>query len=254
MSESMKLHFSVDCDWLNDFIRTRYFSEGLSYENTLAAIKESIILDGATDEEKTIIAQDILLGRKRLTGDSETGASIVDTGTTEDALFTAYTEKKAEVDRLKESYWRLEQAWEELSLVAKGELCREDCECKRNQRLFQTEAQFRDSVRRIVGTEQADPYGFFSPDGEFFPIEYGGHNEFACKWCKENGVKFDDYPLDYLIQERGWVLMHNPGLGQPFPTMSETKPLTKAQREAMYDYYVKAGREKEAYALYEGGL
>ena len=252
MSESMTLHFSIDCDWLNDFIRTRYLREGISYEDTIDAIKESIILEDATDDDKTVIAQDILLGRKRLTGDSENGASIIDTGTTDDYLFVMYTKQKAEIDRLKESYCRIEQAWEELSLVVKGEMSRDDCECNRNKRLFQTEAKFRDSVRRIVGTDQADPYGFFSPDGEFYPIEYGCHNEFAIKWCKEHGIRADDdYPLDYLIQERGWVLMHNPGLGQPFPTMSETKPLTKAQREAMYDYYVKAGRDQEAYRLYE---
>ena len=55
---------------------------------------------------------------------------------------------------------------------------------------------------------------------------------------------------DYLVLVKGWLLLHNPRQGVPFLTSGD-RPMTKAQREALFDYYTKYGMKKEASALYQ---
>ena len=43
--------------------------------------------------------------------------------------------------------------------------------------------------------------------------------------------------------------MHSPSRGKPKLTAGD-KPMTKAQRETLYDYYIKAERDEEANALF----
>ena len=55
---------------------------------------------------------------------------------------------------------------------------------------------------------------------------------------------------DWLV-ERGWVLLHNPGMGIATPTKNPAREFTKAQKEFLYDYYMERNRENEANAIWE---
>lgn len=105
------------------------------------------------------------------------------------------------------------------------------------------------------------PYGFISTDGTFYSVEWGEHTEFAFKYIDDNALGHDFYEwwkrmdmkpssCDYLVYQLGWLLIHSPHVGLPFVTCS-SKPMTKAQKETLFDYYTIFGRNQEAAALFE---
>lgn len=44
----------------------------------------------------------------------------------------------------------------------------------------------------------------------------------------------------------GWALLHNPGMGTAFVTSSDSKPLTKKQKDFLFDYYTKRNKPRKA--------
>lgn len=98
-------------------------------------------------------------------------------------------------------------------------------------------------------------YGWLSPIGEFIPSPWNKHEEYAEKICEENRWDqefwewFDEehsvvcitsrLMRDFLVHKKGYCLIHDPtGVGY---IVTHQKPLTKKQREFLYDYFVAAG-------------
>lgn len=100
-----------------------------------------------------------------------------------------------------------------------------------------------------------DNYGWLEPDGTFHAVEWGRHDGWAADAIKARGW-MDEYARsefgglygrgDFLVGIKGWVLIHNPGLGVAQVTKSDTRPLTKAQREFLFDYYTDRGKNEIA--------
>lgn len=107
-------------------------------------------------------------------------------------------------------------------------------------------------------TNDMSPYGFIVPTGNYIPVAWGEHTEWAFTYLKQNN-EFDnfyhskyDYPVDYLVYDRGFLLLDSPGYGEPMLTASKEKSMTSAQRETLYDYYMWWGKEDKARELYKG--
>lgn len=116
-----------------------------------------------------------------------------------------------------------------------------------------TASTMLDSFMKQVAIEReghTDNYGWLEPDGTFHPVEFAEHNGFASTVIKTRGWE-EEFSLsdvggiyacgDFLTEKKGWVLLHNPGMGVAFVTSSDTKALTKAQREFLYGYYADRG-------------
>jgi len=105
-------------------------------------------------------------------------------------------------------------------------------------------------------TEDMSPYGFIAPTGNYIPVEWGEHTEWAFTYLDQNSQYDDfyhseyDYPVDYLVYDRGFLLLDSPGYGEPIVTMPAL--MTDAQRETLYDYYMWLGQSDKAIALYKG--
>lgn len=56
---------------------------------------------------------------------------------------------------------------------------------------------------------------------------------------------------DFMVEELGWLLLDEPSFGDAILTKSSKRRMTKAQKEALFDYYIKMGRHGEANKLYE---
>lgn len=110
-----------------------------------------------------------------------------------------------------------------------------------------------------------EDYGWLEPDGTFYGVEWGEHQEWAQNYMNEKFPKEamnGDIDLqtkcnvgligagDWLV-ERGWVLLHNPSRGIAFPTKNPVKEYTKAQKEFLYDYYMERDCKKEANAIWQ---
>jgi len=240
------------------FIQDGVRYEGKGYvwaEQTVAEILKPNGLDDATAKR---ITQDIILGRGRFTGNTGDGTFMYndeDYGTPDD--FFSLFER---VDNERKSNWRaykdIQEAWDELASLTTGEIGRNELVCTPNLQ-FSKQSPLEEYIERLTDdeAEEREPYGFIAPDGEFHRVEWGEHGEWAETYIEESGLLVDaensrySYSTDYLIHEKGWLLLHNPSRGKPKLTAG-AKPMTKAQRETLYDYYIKAGRDEEASALF----
>ena len=97
------------------------------------------------------------------------------------------------------------------------------------------------------------PFGFLSPTGQFVEGEWGTHESEAYKIIQSKGFE-DEYDnwdelghlcRDFLIQVKGYVLIHNPSNDGGY-IVTHTKPLTKSQREFLYNYFDDIGDKLRA--------
>lgn len=256
----MDLVFSLDGKWITDFVRNRFLYEGMSFDWVIQTISEILKPNGLTDGRIEQIAQDIVLGRSYFKGNTRDGSFVYCDCSDEPIksdLFRKYSTLWRDFKREEKSRIDSAEAWQELALVLKGEIGRYDCKCQCNIDLLKPTPMEDFFDRMIAQDEDVAPYGFITPDGAFIPVEWGCHEEFAGNYirthCSGWDVVLDNgmhTATDYLVFRRGWLLLHNPNQGKPSLTSGD-KPMTKSQREALYDYYMKAGMKKEANALFE---
>lgn len=102
--------------------------------------------------------------------------------------------------------------------------------------------------------EYKGKFGWLSPLGKFHESEYGTHESAAIEIIQKNGWVDDyenrDYEIlnlarDYLCGVKGYVLIHNPSMDGGY-IVTNMKPLTKKQKEFLYDYFVAVGNSARA--------
>lgn len=111
-------------------------------------------------------------------------------------------------------------------------------------------------VESFIKTQKFEEnYGFLEPSGIFHPVDWCNHQE----WAHEMSLSRyeEEYTLwnsgksdmskagDFLVEQKGWVLIHSPSRYLGKVQKSQTKSLTKAQREFLYNYYT----EREEYQM-----
>lgn len=115
--------------------------------------------------------------------------------------------------------------------------------------------------QKRIEEEHVNNYGWLEPDGTFHPVPWCEHQEYAMevmqerRWMEE-ACRFDgqlDRPGDFLTEAKGWVLLHNPGQGVAYVSRCESKMLTKAQREFLFDYFYRRGQIEKAKKYLEEG-
>lgn len=111
----------------------------------------------------------------------------------------------------------------------------------------------KSSQNNIPANTKRIEYGWLSPSGEFLPSPFGSHEESADEIIRNNNWTEDYWSQnlqdelklrrDYLIKNRGYVLLHNPSCpgAKPYVTMDAIFRLTKAQREFLYGYFKDIG-------------
>lgn len=96
------------------------------------------------------------------------------------------------------------------------------------------------------------PFGWLSPTGEFTEGDFGEHEAVAQQIVKIRGF-YEEYrnesicdtARDFLTKDKGYVLIHNP-IGNGGYIVSNVKPLTKKQREFLYEYFSDLGDTRTA--------
>lgn len=83
-------------------------------------------------------------------------------------------------------------------------------------------------------TEDKPTYGWLDPDGTFYGVGWGEHQEWAEKELKKLGITDATHPGDELVAH-GWILIHNPAHGVGTCTMA-MKPSLQ-QKAFLKDYY-----------------
>ncbi len=111
-----------------------------------------------------------------------------------------------------------------------------------------------DSEVEVVETEEIkeeDEYGYVTPDGIFIGSAWGTHEGSALDIVKEKKLtdRYHSYQdevhkfapaRDFLINELKYILIHNPSrLGRTQVQIGPQNSLTKAQKDFLYDYFIK---------------
>ena len=122
--------------------------------------------------------------------------------------------------------------------------------------------------REISGKNTHDDYGWLDPEGNFHPVEWCRHDEWARNYLDENkpfnknnehlyqttdenGNEQHISGGDVLILNMHWALLHNPYRGLAQLQYNNAYGLTNAQKEFLYDYFIERNRHAEANALYD---
>ena len=103
-------------------------------------------------------------------------------------------------------------------------------------------------------------YGWLSPDGVFYPVEFGNHQAWASEYLlrlyREDKITYEQAKIganqnagDILVN-MGWILIHNPSNMRIKVTRNESKTISKAQKEFLYDFYLRHGDTGKANELY----
>ena len=97
-------------------------------------------------------------------------------------------------------------------------------------------------------------YGWLSPAGRFYPVDWGKHDSWARDHIREL-VDYDSLSMKETISSagmgdvlmnRGWVLLHNPSHGMPMATRKAEKRYTKAQADFLYSFFIDLGDRTRA--------
>lgn len=121
-----------------------------------------------------------------------------------------------------------------------------------------------DMIKSFIETQKFEEnYGFLEPDGTFHPVDWCNHQEWAHEtalsryeeeYTSWNSGKSDMLKAgDFLVEQKGWVLINNPSRYLGKVQKSQTKSLTKAQREFLYNYYTEREEYQMAFMYLEDG-
>jgi hypothetical protein len=105
-------------------------------------------------------------------------------------------------------------------------------------------------------TRDNNDYGWLAPNGEFYPVEFGGHQAYASNYLlneyKKGNIelKCDEDPGDKLC-EMGFILLHNPHRYDFSVTRDYNKRITNRQKEFLIDYFEKRNMNQWLEKLYQ---
>ncbi len=228
------LHFVVTGDWVTTMSRDMFWLEKRTYKEV-----EHFLLNcmHGTELPKSTLqnyAKDVLLGKRKFIGNTgDDSYTLVDDNTNIAALY--------------KSGPRL------LDLPLVEEVFNS---------VIRQEAQL-ESLNAAESAFQID-YGWLAPSGQFIPVEWADHSRWALEYVENNMLEaFIEYRTktprdlriqmagDFLVYEKGWILLHSPMQGPAFETRDLSRRRTKAQIEFLFDYYMLRKRTQEANNLYK---
>lgn len=280
MAERETLMFSVEGKFITELAREWLFYEGKPFEKVMDLLLSCMGGTDMSEKELRRRAEDVLIGRAEFCGNTANGTFCM---TAYDAngqpdiperfnIFYRYSEeirKRKEAEKEKEMYME----WYDVAMQYVPESLKNEVRRETGQPIesHYGSDELAGFMERMLGEEKhsTEDYGWLAPDGTFYEVEWGNHQEWANNYLKEylseeeqkaalieinmSGMTKSGTDImgaaDYLVR-RGWVLLHNPSQGIAVPTRNPLKRYTKAQQEFLYDYYMERGKEKEANSVY----
>lgn len=272
------LHFSITGEFVTKTARCWLFEEKKPYSVVEKFLLECMAGTDIPEYQLKRMAQDILLGRAEFVGSTadDTYNYVTVDGFDEkinNKIFNKLNKLQMELDKKEEELNQLTKQYldlyDNLSRISDYEFDLDDVECYQNREILidiagkagntltftaptrKTGSPLLDEFLKTNKFE--DNYGFIKPNGVFVPVEWGKHVEYgeqAVKdnnwqdefnsWYKDNPKEFHglSFESDFIVYEKGWILLHSPAQGVATPTYNEQKGMTKAQKEFIFDYYM----------------
>lgn len=275
--ERASFTFSISGEFITQLAKERFFLEGADYEKVLELLLSCMCGTEMSDRKLKRYAEDVLIGRAEFAGNTEDGSFCMRTYGDEDEtpkvpecfnIFKGYTKLKK---KLKETEKELHKM-QEWYAVAMEHVPSWDVNNVLRETDQPIESRYGDSLlsgfmERMLDDEEhtTEDYGWLAPDGTFYAVKWGNHQEWAQQYIEEHfpeAAEDDETDMqvhcnigligagDYLA-EKGWVLLHSPSQGIAEPTKDPRRNYTKAQKEFLYDYYMERNKENKANEIWE---
>lgn len=266
-----ELSFSVTGEFVTRIAREWFWLEHKPWDVVEELLLSCMCGTDQSKEELQKLARDVVFGRAKFIGNTADGSYGL-TGDDQDLVIRNVESMGRRLKELEKDYSELQRQYLDLAERCDDEgyswLLEPGSRRKSGRAGMQPIlASFLD--QQEIEKKFDDNYGWLEPNGTFHPVEWGEHQGWAhnkvlelgwieedtetwvdkkgntrCVWSGEEG--------DILV-DRGWVLLHSPGMGVAKATKSDTKPLTKAQREFLFGYYTDRGLNQMAAEYLEGG-
>ena len=281
MAEAQKtLCFSVQGEFITNLAREWLFYEGKDLDKIIDLLESCMCGSEMSEKQIRRYAEDVLIGRAELKGDSATGTFHLCTYDADEQpevkdsmnIFLQLTKAKQEKREAQNELDKMRE-WYTVAMEHLPERERRKVMKETGQEIPEDDYGLSDALQSFIDRmtdekeHSTEDYGWLEPDGTFHEVEWAEHQNFAEEFIREHMTEEDWIAAgihqpgqfmsdslhtfgDYLI-ERGWVLLHNPSQGIAFPTKKPEKRYTKAQKEFLYDYYMERGREREANEIWE---
>lgn len=256
--EECKLQFNISGEWITGLVREWFYLEGKGYDKCIEILNDCM---SGTDETKEQIrrhAEDVLLGRAALKGNTADGSYHLEIYSPEHQEKMPHDmnvwEIVGEQKKIKDELEQYKRRWK-VAMKMTPRYLKEEIGNELDEDLTATSptvSRTLDSyMKRMLDTEEhtTEDYGWLEPSGKFHAVEWGEHQKWAYEYLKRSSTE-EKMPVLYeagdVLTKKGWVLLHNPAQGVAMATINPRRDYTKAQKEFLFSYYMERNCEKEA--------
>jgi hypothetical protein len=252
-SEVEILHFHISGESVTNLARDWLYAENRPFEKVMNFLLSCMHGTDMSTEELTSLAHDVLLGKRKFIG------------TTRDDSF-CMVEDDADMIELYPNAFKYRDDYEyRVGERVKGKMTipetiydsawREERRKAFGKPLWlKKRACINENEDEDCDDEPSYSYGWLSPEGKFYEVNWGHHPGWAMEYVNEHFPDVDDSSLffhhDDFLRKQGWILLHDPS-GRGVIIEEGDRPKTKQQKEFLYDYFMKRGDESEANELWE---
>ena len=259
--DSRSVSFQTTGEFVTRIARSWYWDEGKPWSTVEELLLSCMCGTDQSREELVELARKVVYGKAKFIGSTADGSYAL-TDDDKDLVSENLESLRSRIGKLKEENDELTERYVRLTdyLYDNGYeyiIRRADIETGDDSTVMAPELESYLEQQKIEDQGIGDNYGWLSPSGAFFPVEWGDHQAWAhekalelgligkdetwvnsrgetrCAWTGEEG--------DILV-DHGWVLLHNPSMGIAIAHASPTKRLTSAQKEFLFGYYTDRGQ------------
>ena len=285
----MQLHFSIEGEFITKLARERFYVDH-QLSKAIEIVWTATETDQLTDIEHLILCIEVISGSKSIVGtypgddygikeNKESNITIHDFINEIDKLQEKIDKQESEYNELLRKYLFV---CERLS-DSKMRSIDYDYRNEYDEHLFDLDDHYNtsallaidkynksnpvDSYISHMKDSRDDDYGWLEPDGTYHPVEWGHHSDWAREYADKH-YPFKDYANmywktdakgerhhyvcgDFLVYVLGWVLLDSPYQGIATPKYDQSRRLTKAQKEFLYDYYIDRNLHDRANEIYK---
>ena len=241
--------FKIDGAWLTDFVRKRYWYEGLSYEDSFKLLEACLVPPGSEASDFMYEAiSGILTGKKKLVGINE--VSVEDDDKSKEYFSFLRRKRKfelddnpPEVDNKKDGFINGHRTVE--VKVFEGD---------RHLHPFEFYDGTTEDYVAIPDSDFTSKMGLISPKGEYYGCTFASHLFLAQHIIERDpSIKkvFDkmfgdrilpeDRSLDFLLNYVGWIALRNPSGGEPKVDLGKygsEDDLPQKMLDCLWDYRI----------------
>ena len=234
--KTKKAFFSISGEFVTDLARDWLYAEKRTYENVMNFLLSCMCGTDIPLNQLKEYANDILLGKRKFIGSTKDDSyCMVDDNTNVIEKYPMYFQRKYRKKKPMRQY---------ITPHAHIKVQKETAKALNLNRTIMNLT--KQNIDKKPITDYLENYGWLSPDGKFFEVEWGSHNSWASDYIDKNYPNVPTspyeegyYSCDFLIR-KGWILLHNPYEIQGIAniTDNEISNASKKQKEFLYDYFM----------------